>query len=369
MSTSAEEVTVERVTAAHEAAVAAFVAAHPQRGPGHCRALAAVEAALGHRDESVVAVADGRVLGFAPARWIEGRTLRVLRHGRLAGGGLVGCGPLVSQSLGASARRDVLGALVDALRQRGGALGARGLSWMLPGFAEGEAGLAASTVSLMDDVLAAGGRLSLSPGLLLDLSASEEELLRGVQANTRRLIRKAETVEVRATSVAGDEARAVVEQLADAAGSAFGGVRGASRALAAVARAVAAPAGHGDGTGALFVTAVRDGAGAVLSAVVTAEANGLAYYFLSFNTEAALGKNANPVGLWAAILAARSRGHSRFLLGSLEYGVGKSAQISAFKRKFGGQPVFAPVAQWAIKPGLDARDGLLTALASGLRRR
>jgi hypothetical protein len=183
------------------------------------------------------------------------------------------------------------------------------------------------------------------------------------------LIRKAEATGVRAVAVAGEEARAVLRQLGAAAGSAFGGAPRADEALAAVAAAVAEPGVAYDGTGVLHVTAVRDGAGVVLSAVVTVEANGLAYYFLSLNSEAGLARDANPVGLWAAIRAARARGNARFLLGSLEYGTGKSAQISGFKRKFGGQPVFAPVAQWALNPGLEARDGLLTAAVARIRRR
>jgi hypothetical protein len=226
--------------------------------------------------------------------------------------------------------------------------------------------VSAAAVALLDDAVAAGCAVQLQAGLLADLRAPEEQLAARLNPTTRRRIRKAERSGISAAWVPTDEAGAVLRGFAEEAETAFGRAVGAREALAAVARIADLPS-----TGAaplLHVVAAHDESGAPISAVVTAESNGLSYYFLSFNSPSGLARDGNPVALWHSMLAARARGSQQFLLGSLEYGEGKSARISAFKRQFGGAPVFAPTAQLTLAPGLEARDRLLTAVVGRLRR-
>jgi hypothetical protein len=352
--------TIERLVPALEGAVQRFVLAHPQHGPGHRRELAAVERALGHRECSLVALEGGEVVGYAPLWAVESVHIRMWRVTSLTGAGLVSCGPLVSPALSVSAQRETLQALVGAAKGVAKAEGAHWLRWVLPPVAGGEATFTPQSV---DGLLAAGLSVRVLAGYLVDLQQPEEVLRAALNANTRREIRKALEGGLRSETQSGEAASRTLGDFEAVASTALAGHARATMGLGAIRAALTLPGSTGaadERAAPLLHVTVALGA-TPLSAVVTCESNGLAYYLLALNHPEALARDANGVALWSSMLSARTRGIRWFLLGSREYGEGKSARISEFKRKFGGGLVLAPIAERCVRP--IARSAL--ALAEG----
>ena len=368
--TTSPAVRVRPLAAGDEAAVAAFIAAHPAHGPGHHRAFATVERARGHRELSVVAERGGRIVGYAPAFLIPQVTLRVLRLHSAAGGSLVAAGPLASDA-------ESLAALVSAVRARGAATKATRLQWVMAPMVDKQSELGAHPAAAL---LPLGAALGVIAGPVVSLSAEPPALLAGCSASTRTLLRRAErAVEagaLRVETLEGVDAAAALAQVGgvDSAAvvrTAFGGAQDAAAAFGAVCESVLASApglAHAVVVWSKIDGAGSSGTGAPLGAVVTCEANGWAYYLLAFNTAAGLAVEANRLALWRALLGARSRGVRWFQLGSLDHGEGKAARIAAFKRQFGGRVVGAPVASWELSPVRAAAIRLAEGLVQWVRR-
>jgi len=364
---------VRPLTQIDPAVVESFILRHPSHGPGHRLALARVDTALGCSELSCIALMGDRVVGYAPARAVRSKTLRVIPTTNVSGGSLVACGPLVEPTLPKAQQAEVFAALAAAVREAARREGAEWLRWVHPPVLGTLPTLEALDAS---QLLAAGFDLRLLPGLLVDLHASEDELLAGLNATTRRRIRRAEQSGLMSAELEGIAAADALQPLRQHASAAFGAHPNADRAFSALlallreTRGVqiedaSAPVDANNPSALLQLLCVRHATnGGTLGAVVTCESNGLAYYFLAFNSAEGLALDANPVGLWRAMLASKARGNRWFLLGSLEYGEGKSARISAFKRQFGGATVLAPVAEWCARPLTVAALRLLTGAVS-----
>lgn len=356
-------VSIEKVD---EALIEAFVLSHPEHGPGNRRALAAVERALGHREVSQIALRSGRVIGVAPAFAIHSRVLRLLQTTRVAGGSLVAAGPLVCADLPEKQAGPVFRALFDAVQRAAAQAGALEFGWVLPPIAG-----ARSTITAHRPLplLAFGAQLGHVPGPVVDLSLSEDELLASLSATTRTRIRRSrdERIEIRVPTSAAERVQSL-EPFRSSASTAFAGVGEPERAFdAVVAHLLASSAVHDTIAKPVAhpVVIVKDGE--PISAVVTCESNGAAYYLLAFNTEAGRAADGNRLALWHAMLQARSRGVRWFQLGSLDFGSGKAASISAFKRQFGGIILLAPTLTWPVRPVADAALTFLQTMVTSAR--
>lgn len=372
----APQITVRPLSQIDSVVVESFILRHPSHGPGHRLALARVDTALGCTELSCIALLGDRVVGYAPARAVRTKTLRVIPTTNVSGGRLVACGPLVEPTLPKAQQAEVFAALASAVQAAARREGAEWLRWVHPPVL-GDL----PTLDALDPspLLAAGFELRVLPGLLVDLRASEAELLAGLNATTRRRIRRAEQSGLVSTEFEGSAAADALQPLRQHASAAFGAHPNADQAFSALLTLLGETRGeqteHADSPVAplppsalLQLLCVRHATnGGPLGAVVTCESNGLAYYFLAFNSAEGLAQDANPVGLWRAMLASKARGNRWFLLGSLEYGEGKSARISAFKRQFGGATVLAPVAEWCARPLAVAARQLLTRGVTALR--
>lgn len=357
-----------------ETAVQRFVIGHPHHAPGHRRELAAVERALGHRERSLVALRGGEVVGYAPLWAVDSVRLRFWRVTSLSGAGLVSCGPLVSVALSTSEQRATLQALTTASMAAARGEGAHWLRWVLPPVAGDTPTMSPSTADMYSSL---GLSVRVLTGLLVDLQQPEAALRSALSATTRRGIVKAEQRGLRSRSLHGAAAAELLGAFESEATAAFADNRNARSALRAVRAAFGPPLAQaqGDAGGSeppsalLHLVAAGDAESAPLSAVVTCESSGLAYYFLAFNRPEAKERDANPVALWQAMLSCRARGNRWFLLGSLEHGTSKSARISAFKRKFGGEVVLSPVLDWRARPVAVALVQLLEAGVGAIRSR
>ncbi len=347
-----------------------FILSHPEHGPGHRRSLAGVERALGHREISHVALQEGAIVGFAPAFVVHSRVLRLMRVRKVAGGSLVASGPLIDARLSEKAAAPVLDALVRTLLRAAASAGALELGWVLPPMAGSRSTITAHRPL---PLLSLGVSLGHVPGPVVDLSLSEDQLLASLGATTRTRIRRSrsESLEILAPKDAAESVRRLTEFRAGAA-IAFAGFEAPELAFDAVCSHLLVSSGAGGAEPIAHLTCIaRDGE--PLSAVVTCESNGAAYYLLAFNTEVGRAADTNRLALWHAMLQARARGVRWFQLGSLDFGDGKAAAISAFKRQFGGSVIMAPTVSWPVRPLTDAVLTLMqttvTAARGSLRRR
>jgi hypothetical protein len=365
-----DNVTIRLLSATDEDRVERFVLDHAGHGPGHRRALAAIERALGNRERSLIAEWRGELVGYAPAWLLTTRALRVLHVRNIAGASLVSSGPLVSAGLQGKQRGAVLGLLVERLKADALACGAQWVRWVLP---PTSGALPTLEAEHPYPLLRHGFAMRLIAGLVADLAVPEEELLRRLNATTRRRVRLAEQEGLSARVAWGASASRALQPFSGAAGTAFGGHVRSADAFRSLENAWVY--GGGDSptaTSQLLQLLVVERDSEPLSAVVTCESNGTAYYFLSFNTSSGLAADSNRVALWHAMLAAKARGCRWFLLGSLEYGGGKSARISAFKQQFGGEVTLAPVMEWCARPlqasVMQALERGVSAVRRGARR-
>jgi hypothetical protein len=372
----APEITVRPLSPIDSVVVESFILRHPSHGPGHRLALARIDAALGCTELSFIALMGDRVVGYAPARAVRTKVLRVIPTTSVSGGGLVACGPLVEPTLRKAQQAEVFAALAAAVREAARREGAAWLRWVHPPVLG-----TLPTLEALDprQLLAAGFDLRLLPGLLVDLRASEDELLAGLNATNRRRIQRAEQSGLVSTELEGSAAADALQPLRQHASAAFGAHPNADQAFSTLLTLLGetggeqtehavSPLASSTPPALLRLLCVRHATnGGTLGAVVTCESNGLAYYFLAFNSADGLAQGASPVGLWRAMLASKARGNRWFLLGSLEYGESKSARISAFKRQFGGATVMAPVAEWCARPLTVAALQLVTRGVAALR--
>lgn len=343
-----------------ESAAEAFVRAHPAHGPGHSRRLAAIEAAFGHTDLSVIALLGERVVAYAPVIVLESRQLRVLHTRTVAGGSLVAAGPLVEASLGGRERSAVLAAVMQQVRRSAAQSRADWVRYVLPAMAGDQSSL---TAERPFPFLALGATLRTIPGAVIVLSASETELLGGMSATTRNLLRRSEREGLTARPIAS---RAEWECFRGTAPAAFGHRRGADAGFDAVYDTLIAP---GDAAAPLAHATVIERGGELLSCVVTCESNLSGYYLLAFNSESGLACNANRFALWQAMLGARGRGVRWFQMGSRDFSAGKSGSISDFKQQFGGSVMLSPVAEWCERPMRVAGVRLVSGVVAHARRR
>jgi hypothetical protein len=341
---------IRTIAPADEVALARFIAEHPLATPGHSRSLGAIERALGNADCSAIA-------SVAPAWSVASQRLRVVRTKSVTGGSLVAASPIVCDKVDTRQRSAVVEGLVRQVRAHAGALGASWVRWSFPPGAGGAGATAADDTLLA--TLAQGASLRGVPGLVADLSGSDDELAARLPRKTRLEIRQALAKGVEAKRMEGDgAAAALLASFSEAAGTAFG-EHGASRsALRAVAAAVAA---EQDSLHCVLTTFQGEPA----SAVVVADGGQWSYYFLSFNRPIGYSERANTVALFEAMRWAQARGRRWFILGSLDFGAGKSARISEFKRRFGGRAAISPVAEWCERPSLESA---LRLLDLGVRR-
>lgn len=350
------------VTLADDQALEAFVLEHPEHSPGHRRVFAALERVFHHRELSIIAESAGRIVGYAPAFLVHERVLRKLRLGTVVGGSLVGCGPLVAAAASEKERVAVWAGLAHAVQNVTRDAGAHWLRYVFSPLAGDEESL---TRHRPFPLLPLGFSLRTICSAVIDLHCSEQSLSMNVSASTRRRIRLAARDGVEFVLMDGTAAWEAIQPFRSLAFKAFGEIERATEGFDALGSLFAPPdRGH---PVAHAVVVQRDQQR--LAAVVTVESNGTTYAFLAFNTEAALDSHANRLALWQAILAAKNRGNRWFQLGSIDFGDSKAARISDFKRKFGGDIMLSPVAEWCARPVAVAATQLAQQCVSRVRGR
>lgn len=332
----------------------AFVAAQRARTVAHGSAFRTLETIWrGVEDVSLVVREGERLVAIVPLFLETSRELRILTVRRLVGGTISGSGVLIDDAVPASQHRELYEVVADALASLAARRGVDDAQLTYPLLWGDRTSLA----HFRQHPLAEFGYPDTPVlAMALDLRVSEAQLLAGLNATTRNLVRKAVKQGVEMRPIDSEAQWLAAESLSR---ETLGEGAMSREALECVWRRLITP-GHA------FALGAYEGE-TLISVVCVTGIGAQAYYCLGFNTARGLELNANRLALWHAILEAKARGVCMFEVGGLFFGASKEAAISRFKQAFGGRVYYLPSGRTVYRPVRAMLRGLVGAAYHRLR--